>query len=116
MFFLDMTPGSLLLFHGAFCTGGFIMPLNEFASQLRVVGEREVRRALRAKRLKKLFVARDGELERIKDVMSEAERQGISVEWADDKVRLGRACAISRSALVAGITDATSFSEGVGSK
>lgn len=52
MFFLDMTPGSLLLFLGAFCTGGFIMPLNELASPLRVVGEREVRRALRAKRLK----------------------------------------------------------------
>ena len=114
MFFLDMTPGSVLLFLGAFCTGGFIMPLNELATHLRVVGEREVRRTLHSKRLKKLFIARDADVERVKDILLEAEKQGVSVEWADDKVKLGRACAISRSASVAGITNILSEDKGVG--
>lgn len=80
------------------------MPLSELATNLRIVGEREVRRTLQARRLKKLFVAQDADLGRIKDILKDAEDQGISVEWVEEKIRLGRACAISRGASVAGIS------------
>ncbi|MDR1873675.1 MAG: ribosomal L7Ae/L30e/S12e/Gadd45 family protein [Synergistaceae bacterium] len=79
------------------------MPLNELAVAERVVGEREVRRALEKKTLKKLFVALDSDASVIEGLAESAETMGVEVERVDSKLKLGRACAIDRSAAVAGL-------------
>lgn len=79
------------------------MPLNELASALRIAGFNSVKRELFEKRLQKLFVAKDAELCEVNELIAEAEKQGIEVEFAESRIYLGRACAISRPASVAGL-------------
>ena len=79
------------------------MPLNELAVPERVVGEREVRRAMEKGILRKLFVAADGDDKITKPVRDTAARLGVEVETVDSKLKLGRACAIDRPAAVAGL-------------
>ncbi len=79
------------------------MPLNELAVPNRVVGEREVRRALGNNSLKKLFFALDSDAKRIESLLAEARKTGVEIEEVDSKLKLGRACAIDRSAAVAGL-------------
>ena len=100
---LDITPAFLLLFRGAFGTGGILLSLNELAVPNRVTGERQVRRMLKAGRLQKLFLAEDADPSVIKNLEEEARRMNIPVERVENMVRLGRACAITRGASAAGI-------------
>ena len=79
------------------------MPLNELAVPERVVGEREVRRAMKKDLLKKVFVAVDSDVKVIKGILETAAKSGVQVEEVDSKLQLGRACAIDRSAAVAGL-------------
>ncbi len=79
------------------------MPLNELAVPNRVTGERQVRRTLKAGRLRKLFIAEDADPSLIGTLEEEARRQNIPVERVDSMLRLGRACAITRGASAAGI-------------
>lgn len=79
------------------------MPLNELAVPNRVTGERQVRRTLKAGRLRKLFIAEDADPSLIGTLEEEARRLNIPVERVDSMLRLGRACAITRGASAAGI-------------
>ena len=79
------------------------MPLNELAVPERVVGDREVRRAMEKGILRKIFVATDSDEKLIKSAREAAAYRGIEVEEADSKLKLGRACAIDRPAAVAGL-------------
>lgn len=79
------------------------MPLNELAVPERITGVSQIRRKLETGGLKKLFIARDADEALVAPIEAEARRQGIPVELAEDMIRLGRACAISRGASVAGI-------------
>ena len=79
------------------------MPLNELAVPGRVVGEREVRRAMEKNLLRKIFIARDSDTKTTKGMMETANSLGIEVEEVESKLKLGRACAIDRSAAVAGL-------------
>jgi len=79
------------------------LPLNELAVPNRVTGERQVRRTLKAGRLRKLFIAEDADPSLIGTLEEEARRQNIPVERVDSMLRLGRACAITRGASAAGI-------------
>ena len=79
------------------------MPLNELAVPERVVGEREVRRALNKNLLRKIFVAMDSDMKIIKSFLTTAAELRIEVEEVDSKLKLGRACAIDRSASVVGL-------------
>lgn len=79
------------------------MPLSELAVPNRVVGERQVRKALKDKNLEKLFVAEDANRKRIEPLIELAEESGIGVESVLSMQMLGRACAISRGASVAGV-------------
>ncbi|MDI9371183.1 MAG: 50S ribosomal protein L7ae [Synergistaceae bacterium] len=79
------------------------MPLNELAVPNRLTGERQVRRALRAGRLVKLFIAEDADASVIRGLEEEALNANIPVERVESMVMLGRACAISRGASAAGI-------------
>ena len=79
------------------------MPLNELAVSERVVGEREVRRAMEKGILRKIFVAADSDEKVIKPLRETAVGLGVEVENVDSKLKLGRACAIDRPAAVAGL-------------
>ena len=79
------------------------MPLNELAVPERVVGEREVRRAIEKGILRKVFVTADSDERVIKPVREAAVVLGLEVEEVDSKLKLGRACAIGRPAAAAGL-------------
>ena len=79
------------------------MPVNELAVPERIVGEREVRRAIEKGLLRKLFVAADGDEKVTKPVREAATGLGVEVEVVDSKLKLGRACAIERPAALAGL-------------
>jgi large subunit ribosomal protein L7A len=77
--------------------------LNELAVPERVVGEKEVRRAMDRGLLRKLFVAADSDEKVTKPVLEAASSLGVEVEETASKLKLGRACAIDRPAAVAGL-------------
>ncbi|GHS88369.1 50S ribosomal protein L7ae [Synergistales bacterium] len=90
------------------------MSLSELAVPERVVGEREVRRAMASNLLRKIFVADNDELPQkqrrarggakmLDDVIKAAEGAGIEVEKVASRLELGRACAIDRPASIAGL-------------
>ena len=79
------------------------MPLNELAVAERVVGEKEVRRALSKELLRKVFVALDADVERSGALLADVEAAGVEVERVESRLILGRACAIDRSAAAAGL-------------
>ncbi|MDR2522938.1 MAG: ribosomal L7Ae/L30e/S12e/Gadd45 family protein [Synergistaceae bacterium] len=79
------------------------MPLNELAAPERVVGEREVRRAMGKRLLRKVFVALDSDPKVIAGLVETAAETGVEVEEAESKLKLGRACAIDRPAAAAGL-------------
>jgi large subunit ribosomal protein L7A len=77
--------------------------LNELAVPGRVVGEREVRRAMAKDLLGKIFIAADSDAKTLRGLLETAESLGVEVERVDSKLKLGRACAIDRPAAVAGL-------------
>lgn len=85
------------------CTGGIRVPLCELASPDRVVGLHQVQRKLQTGELRKLFLAKDAEFRLVQALEEEALQRGLDVEWVDEALLLGRACAISRSAAAAGL-------------
>lgn len=84
-------------------TGGILVPLSELAAAERVVGEKEVRRALAKGLLCKIFVAIDADSGRGEALLADAEAAGVEVEQVESRLILGRACAIDRSAAAAGL-------------
>ena len=84
-------------------TGGILVPLSELAVAERVVGEKEVRRALAKGLLRKVLVAIDAQSGRGEALLADAETAGVEVEQVESRLTLGRACAIDRSAAAAGL-------------
>ncbi|MBQ9528246.1 MAG: ribosomal L7Ae/L30e/S12e/Gadd45 family protein [Fretibacterium sp.] len=91
------------------------MPLNELAVPERVIGEKEVLKALERGTLRKLFVAMDSDPARLTPILRRAEAAGVEIERTDSRVVLGRACAIDRSAMAAGLVCSACGPEGTGS-
>ncbi|MDR2528001.1 MAG: ribosomal L7Ae/L30e/S12e/Gadd45 family protein [Synergistaceae bacterium] len=79
------------------------MSLNELAVPERVVGEKEVRRAMERNLLRKMFVALDCDPKVVSGLAEAATKASVEVEETDSKQKLGRACAIDRPAAVAGL-------------
>lgn len=79
------------------------MPLNELASADRVAGINSVRAGLRAGKVLKIFLSKEADPALLKDVVLEAERAGVPIEWAEQSLQLGRACAVPRKTSAAAI-------------
>ena len=75
--------------------------LNELENASKVVGVKQVRRALAAGRAKRLFLARDADPQLTQPLSDQAEGQGVEVCWTDSMRELGRACGIAVGAAVA---------------
>ena len=77
--------------------------LNELENAGKVVGVKQVRRALADGRAKRLFLAKDADPRLTEPLERQAGGQGVEVIWADTMKALGRACGIAVGAAVAAI-------------
>ena len=75
--------------------------LNELENASKVVGVKQVRRALSGGRARRLFLARDADPQLTQPLARQAEERGVEVCWCGSMRDLGRACRISVGACVA---------------
>ena len=85
------------------CTGGVRVPLNELASEERITGSNSLIRALKQDNVVKIFLSKEAESDFLQEIICQAEVRGVPIEWADDSLQLGRACAVSRKTAAAGL-------------
>ena len=74
---------------------------NELTNSAKVVGVKQVRRALNAGRAKRLYLARDADPPLTHPLAGQAREQGVETLWLDSMKELGRDCGISVGAAVA---------------
>ena len=75
--------------------------LNELTNAAKVVGVKQVRRALANGQAKRLYLAKDADPQLTRPLAEQAQGQGVEVVWADTMKALGRACGIAVGAAVA---------------
>lgn len=75
--------------------------LNELESAAKVVGVKQVRRALANGQAKRLYLAKDADPSLTGPLERQAAEQGMDLIWADSMKALGRACGIAVGAAVA---------------
>ena len=81
------------------------MPLNELATERRIVGINSVLRKLKAGCVCKVFLSKDADMKLLKSVVAEAEAKQVPIEWAEDSTQLGRACAVARKTAAAALLE-----------
>lgn len=69
--------------------------LNELANESKVVGVKQVRRALAAGRAKRVYLAKDADPQLIQPLERQASEQGVETAWAESMKALGKACGIA---------------------
>ena len=74
---------------------------NELTNSARVVGVKQVRRALSAGRAKRLYLARDADPQLTLTLAEQAREQGVETLWLGSMRELGRDCGIAVGAAVA---------------
>lgn len=77
--------------------------LTELEKAAKVVGAKQVRRALADKRARGLFLASDADPQLTQPLAEQAQSLGVPVYWTDTMEALGRACHIAVGAAVAAI-------------
>lgn len=78
--------------------------LTELENAAKVVGVKQVRRALSAGQAKCLYLAKDADPQLTGPLEHQAGERGVNVVWADSMKALGRACGIAVGASVAAET------------
>lgn len=79
------------------------MPLNELASSRRIAGANSVLRKLKAEKVEKIFVSKEADSALIEEILTEALKGRVPVEWAETSLQLGRACAVARKTAAAAL-------------
>ena len=74
---------------------------NELTNSAKVVGVKQVRRALAKGQVKRLYLARDADPQLTQPLERQGREQGVEVAWADTMKALGRACGIAVGSAVA---------------
>lgn len=77
--------------------------LTELENAAKVVGVKQVRRALSAGQAKCLYLAKDADPQLTAPLERQAAERGVNVVWADSMKALGRACGIAVGAAMAAI-------------
>ena len=77
--------------------------LNELGNMSKVVGVKQVRRALASGRAKRVYLARDACPDLTEPLEGQAAERGVEVVWADTMKALGRACGIAVNAACAAV-------------
>ena len=79
------------------------MPLNELASSRRIAGVNSVLRKLKADGVSKIFISKEADISLKAEILTEAAKRGVPVEWAETSLQLGRACAVTRKTAAAAL-------------
>ncbi|MCE5201296.1 MAG: ribosomal L7Ae/L30e/S12e/Gadd45 family protein [Synergistaceae bacterium] len=79
------------------------MPLYELATEERIAGINSVLRNLKAGCIRKVFLSKEADPALLKEITRAAEAGGVPIEWAEDSMQLGRACAIARKTAAAAL-------------
>ena len=74
--------------------------LTELENAAKVVGVKQVRRALAGGRAKRIYLAKDAYPDLTEPLERQAQEQGVEVVWAESMKALGRACKIAVGAAV----------------
>ena len=74
---------------------------NELTNSARVVGVKQVRRALNAGRVRRLYLAKDADPQLTLTLAEQAREQGVETLWLGSMRELGRDCGIAVGAAVA---------------
>lgn len=69
--------------------------LNELTNAAKVVGVKQVRRALAGGRVKRLYLARDADPQLTQPLERQGSELGVEVVWTDAMKGLGKACGIA---------------------
>ncbi len=80
------------------------MMLNELGQTSKVVGVKQVRRALANGQAKCVYLAKDADPQLTQPLERQALERGVEVVWAGGMRALGRACGIAVGAAVAATT------------
>ena len=76
---------------------------NELTNSAKVVGVKQVRRALNAGRAKRLYLAEDADPQLTRPLAEQARDQGVETFWLGSMKELGRDCGIAVGAAVAAV-------------
>lgn len=76
----------------------------ELTNTSRIVGVKQVRRALAAGRVKRLYLARDADPQITQPLAGQAQGQGVEAVWFGSMKELGRSCGIAVGASAAAET------------
>ena len=79
------------------------MPLNELASSGRIAGINSVLRKLKANEAVKVFLSKEADVRLLSEILEEAKKRAVPVEWAETSLQLGRACAVTRKTAAAAL-------------
>ena len=74
---------------------------NELTNSARVVGVKQVRRALANGRVRRLYLAQDADPQLTRPLAEQAREQGVEAVWLGSMKELGRDCGIAVGAAVA---------------
>ena len=74
---------------------------DELTNSAKVVGVKQVRRALNAGRAKRLYLAQDADPQLTLTLAEQAREQGVDAVWVGSMRELGRDCGIAVGAAVA---------------
>ena len=77
--------------------------LNELTCADKVVGVKQVRRALANGQAKRLYLAKDADPQLTQPLEHQGLEQGVEVVWAESMKALGRACGIAVGAAVCAV-------------
>ena len=77
--------------------------LNELVNADKVVGVKQVRRALAKGQVKRLYLARDADPQLTQPLERQGREQGVEVAWVLTMRALGRACGIAVGSAVAAV-------------
>ena len=80
------------------------MMLNELGQTSKVVGVKQVRRALAGGQVRRLYLANDADPQLTRPLERQAQEKGVEVVWSESMKALGRACGIAVGAAVAATT------------
>lgn len=79
------------------------MPLSELGTEGRIAGINSVLSSLKAGKTLKVFLSKEADESLLRNIVREAERAGVPIEWVESSQQLGRACAVPRKTAAAAI-------------
>ena len=76
---------------------------SELTNSAKVVGVKQVRRALNAGRVRRLYMDQEADPQLTRPLVEQAREQGVETVWLDSMKELGRSCGIAVGAAVAAV-------------